>query len=483
MRVARSESHSHRALPFLGLSFYAIVWLFLGTACGDKIDVSQLPPLRYYLESPFVGETENKLIIEGEALQSLYFKLNGVGFTAEVPLNTEVPVRSETKLTFLEVGNYSLELTFYKPDGTPLFKDNLTWAYSLESPSDPIVGFSETATNDIHTLLLVAESRDPGTNEIWIEGDIAKDESPEGKWRTIPPTSKIPLKLSEADGLKTVRVRLRNEYRNPTAEKVLQIRKKTAPPASCTATVIGSGIASRYLPIKVSGENEGSLYYRVFGDLEGASNFQKFEGSMRTEVFLSRGTGVKKLSIQIKDEAENYCFRQEFSVNYDTSYKAESIAVKDQLIWSDDPEITVLPRVDHLPGDKVEMYLHGDIESGASSFQWIPYSEEAVVRLSPINGHRWVRVQFRINDQESNFRYAPIYLKPFLIAQALGGGTYKLTPSDILGLDKLSITGCVETYMNVAYQSQFSCQALASEISIRYDLSDGTSLTRSVTVP
>lgn len=457
--------------------------LLLLWACGDKVDISQLPPFRYYLESPFTGKTENALVVEGEALQSLFFKLGGQGFTAEAPLNVEMPVRPLTKLQFIEVGDYQLEVTFYKPDRTPLFKDTLPWSYSLESPNDPIVGFSEAATNDVFTVLLVAESRDPGTNEIWIEGDIAPEESPEGKWRPIPATSNVPLRLSAADGLKTVKIRLRNEFKNPTAEKVLQILKKSQPPTACEALVIGTGRASRFLPIRVSAQNDGPLYYRVYGDLDGASNFQKFEGHLRTEILLSRGFGPKKFTVQIKDEAENYCLREEFTINYDATYQAEGISLKDKIIWSDNSDVTVLPRVDHFPSDSVEMFIHGDIEAGVHTFQWIPFREEVTVKLSPINGHRWVRVQYKVNGVETSFRHAPVYLKPFILAQSLGDGSYRLVLSDILGLDKLSISGCTNNYTDIAYSANLNCVPTGSQVDVRYDLLDGTSILRSVAIP
>ncbi len=454
----------------------------LSQACGEAIEVTQLPQFRYYLESPFTGQTENTLIIEGEGSQSLSFKLSGDGFTAEAPLNTELAVRPRTKLQVAAVGDYNIDITFAKADGTPLFRDQLKWSYSLESPDTPIVGFSETASNDVNAVLLVAESRDPGTNEIWIEGDIAPDETPEGKWRPIPSTSKVPLRLSESEGLKTVRVRLRNEFKNPTVEKTLQILKKSTVPTNCYAAVIGSGRASRYLPIYLSGENQGPLYYRVFGDLEGVSSFQKFEGALRTEIILSKGSGNKKFTIQIRDEAENYCARQEFSVDFNPSYQAEGIAIKDQALWSEADEITVLPRVDHFPSDQVEMYIHGDIEADSGTFVWLPYSETAKVKLAPINGHRWVRVQFRINGEETSFRYAGIYFKPFLLLQG-SAGAYNLGVSDIQGLEKITITGCSQIYTDVAYQVSFPCSPTGSLAQIRYDLKDGSSIVRSVAIP
>ncbi len=454
--------------------------LLLG--CGAKTDVSTLPTFSYFLEETSTGLTENRLIVTGLESQSALYKITGTGFTTDIPLDKETPVLPRLTLKYTDVGDYKAQVEFFRSDGTPLFKDLLHWTYSLENPDKPIVAFEETATNDIYTVLLVAESRDPGTNDIWIEGDIAADEVPAGSWRSIPQTSKVPLKLSEPDGDKTVRVRLRNKFKNETELKTISIRKKSVPPTNCRAEVRGTSSSSRTLALRLSGDNQGKLYYRVYGDVEASQEFQAFEAPSVTDIILSKGAGEKKFTVQLRDEAENYCLKQEFKITYDPTYQAEGISVKDQALWSDAQVVTVQPRIDHFESDQVLMYIHGDIVQEEGTFAWIPYAPEIQVRLAPINGHRWIRVQYKINGEETNFRFAPIYYQPFVIVQGTSS-PYQVVASDIFGLESLSIIGCQESYGAQSFQAAYPCTPAAPQVQITYLLKDGTSIVRQSPFP
>jgi hypothetical protein len=457
--------------------------LYLSAGCGGQsIEVSPLSNFRYYLESEFTGKGENFLVVEGPGTELLSYRLSGEGFEAEIPLESELPVKPKTKINFIEVGDYSMNVTFFKPDGTPLLEDRLKWRFSLESPANPIVGFTEFATNDAFTVLLVSESRDPGTNDIWIEGDIAPEEKPEGSWREIPRTSKIPLKLSEADGLKTIKVRLRNKYKNETEFRSLQIRKKSTTPQNCKAEIRGPGTNVRIFSLRLTGNNDGPMYYRVFGDVDDPSTFKEFKDKDKVDIILSKGYADKKFTVQIRDEADNYCLKQEFVVPFEREYEPEAVAIKGGALWTDNNVVTILPRIDSFADDTVEMLVHGDIVDDASTFEWVPYQPETQVTLTPNNGHRWIRVQFRINGLLTSVRYAGIYLKPFVYVQGISI-PYYLVVSNIIGLDRLTITGCLEMYEVVLFQASFNCTPASTSVQVRYFLKDGTVVTRSAPFP
>jgi len=455
------------------------------TACGNnKIDVSAIPQFRYFIESKYTAQIENTLVIEGEGSEQLTFKLSGHGFTAAIPLNTEVPVQARTKLTYTEVGDYVVNIQFFKSDGTPLLQDSLKWSFSLESPDNPIVGFASNATNDARVVLLVSESRDPLTNEIWIEGDLSVEENPKGAWRNIPTFSKVPIRLTEADGIKTLRVKLRNDFKNETELKTIQIRKKSTVPTNCRVEVRGAGSMNSYFEVMVYAENDGPVYYRVFGDVIDPNVFREFTATgTRVPIKLTTGAGIKNLTVQIRDEAENYCLREEITVNSSPSYVGEGLRIKDDKAWSDSNIVTVLPWIDGFADDVVEMYIHGDIVDDENTFQWMPFKSELDVNLQPSDGTRWVRVQYRINGDLTSFRATSVYLKPYVLIQNGTDTPYKILASDIIQLDHLTLTGCVEAYNQVALAASYKCTPAAAAATIVYTMKDGSIVTKSANFP
>jgi hypothetical protein len=471
------------------MRFYAtwILTLIAGLlmACGNnKIDVSAIPQFRYYVESKYTAQLENTLVIEGSGVEQLRFKLTGRGFTADIPLDSEVLVKARTKLQYAEVGDYVVNIQFFKSDGTPLLQDSLKWSFSLESPNNPIVGFASDATNDSRVVLLVSESRDPLTNEIWIEGDLSIEENPKGSWRTIPEFSKVPIHLTEDDGIKTLRVKLRNDFKNETELKTIQIRKKTTAPTNCQVQVRGAGSQNRYFEVYLAADNDGPVYYRIFGDVSDPLVFKEFTGAgARIPVRLSAGTGVKNLTVQIRDEAENFCLRQDIKVTSDPAYVGEGLRIKDDKVWSDSNVVTVLPWTDGFADDVVEMYIHGDIADDDNTFQWIPFKKELDVTLQPTDGTRWVRVQYRINGDLTSFRATSVHLKPQLWILTGTDTPYKIVPSDIIQLSHLTLTGCVEAYNQVAFAASYKCTANAAAATIVYTLKDGSTITKSANFP
>ncbi len=478
-KIAGSIPLERGIMRYLGSIIMSLFALAL-TACGNnKIDVSALPQFRYFVESKFTGQVENTLVVEGTGVEQMTFKLSGHGFSADVPLDQEIPVKSRTKLQYSEVGDYIVKIQFFKADGTPLLQDSLKWSFSLESPDNPIVGFESLATNDSRVVLLVSESRDPLTDEIWIEGDLSAEENPKGAWRTIPSTSKVPLRLSEADGNKVLKVKLRNSFKNETDLKTIQILKKTQAPTNCRFEVRGAGTVNRYFELFLAADNDGPVYFRAFGDVVEPAGFQQFTGSgARVPLKLTADAGEKKFTIQIRDAAENYCLREDVKVISDPSYVSEGINVKDSRTWSDSNEVIVQPWIDHFADDTIEMYVHGDINADENTFQWIPWKPELTVNLQPSDGNRWVRVQFRINGLLTSFRYTPVYLKPNVLIQVGTDTPYRIVVANMIDLDKVTITGCVETYQMVTFSAGYKCTASAAAVSVQYFLKNGSTLTK-----
>ena len=116
--------------------------------------------------------------------------------------------------------------------------------------------------------------------------------------------------------------------------------------------------------------------------------------------------------------------------------------------------------------------------ASADTFQWVPIADSVTVTLSPVTGTRHVIVQFRKDETLMAEVTASIFLQPYVLING-SGAVVNVIPSDIIGASSLTVTGCTESYVQVAYAASYSCTKAAASATITYHLSDGTTVTRS----
>jgi hypothetical protein len=390
-------------------------------------------------------------------------------------------MRDRTELTYDSLGDYDMSVTVYQADGTILVKDTLAWEYSQEEAPDAIVDFNEVATNDANVILLVSAGRGAKTKELWIEGDLQF--YPEGNWYDISDTNMVPILLTEDDGIKTIKVKHRNVY-GAESDKLhtMKILKKSDEPENCMVTAIAEKTANGRIRMKFEGENSGSLYYNVFGDVGEVGGFTKFDESVKADIALSQDEGEKSIVAKIRDVAENYCESFPMVIEYDKTYKSEYIAIEDDVLWTDTQLVTLELNYDHFPAETAEMYIYGSVENFGDVRQWVPFSESSQVMLSASEGHRFVRAKFRdAEGVETLEQYVGIYLKPYIRFQTIAGVDYVLV-SKIQTLTNLTITGCTQAYNDVPYEDKFPCTPAVpgAPLQVTYKLNDGTSVSKSV---
>lgn len=401
--------------------------------------------------------------------------ISGEGFTADLALNETHEIKERTTITFDEERVYNLALTIFQTDGTILIKDNLSWEYNLEFPAPPIVGFEKKATNTQDVWILVSSHRKENTNEIWLQGDLDQTEIPTGSWRSIPASGIIPVKLSSKEGVKNVRVKLRNDYQNETDEVNISILFKPLGPQNCKVVLPSYTLANNKVRMKLLAEDAlGQMYYRVFGDVFEVNKFTQFQTNEIIEFALSPSEGKKRVVIQMRDIAENYCRREEITLTLDKNYRAKDVLIENELLYTDDPNITAVTKYDGFAEDfeGLEMFVHGDIMKTADTFKWIPYAKNIDIKLTPVNGNRFVRIQYRnLEGLQSGIISRAIFLKPYLIIQG-GSAPYTVLPSEIVGLSSLTLEGCETDYINVPYQFSFSCTPKDSSLTVHYYFED-----------
>jgi hypothetical protein len=353
----------------------------------------------------------------------------------------------------------------------------LTWIYSTEVPSKPIISILEEATNDTAVDVYSALNRGEHTKELWVDGDVQKPD-----WLPIRLDSSAAVTLTESDGIKTLFVRYRNIFGTESVETVsISILKKSVPPTNCSVSTNSTTSADGTVRLQLSATNNGPLYFLVEGDVQGDGKYKSFT-DQHVETLTLTGGETNEFQVKLRDIAGNFCPDKTFQVTVDPTHLAEGIEVTDHALWTDNPIINVTPLLDHVSSDVAEMYIHGNVQPDSKTFQWIPFENSVDVQLTPVDGHRFVRAKYRLNGVESVVRSAGVYLQPFIRVTG-SSAPYAVELSDIVGLTSLTLTGCSETYNNVAFQSPLACTPVGLSLQADYYLTDGTSVRRTTDSP
>lgn len=467
------------------MRFFVLLFL-LAIACGKDGDNST-GRVKYYLERAASSTVTNALLLEADGDFKPNFSIRGKGFTAEVPEGLSQPFQDRIALTAETFGEVGVELTLYQENGKPYLTDTIAWKSSGEVPPKPEPYFSELATADAYVYLVFPNKllRGKNTTEVHVEGDLA--ETPEGAYFEIPSDDQVLVKLSEGDGMKTLRVKYRNIFGAHSEEVSLAIERKSVGPQNCRAIPVASKTATGSIRTRIQADNVGPLYYKVTGDVALEKDY--FEFVDRTEDYIAlKGTvGIKHITVKIHDEAGNACADIPLTIDYDRSYVPGKVTIEDDRLWTDSSQVVILPRFDQLEGDEIEMFVSGTVTPGAQALQWIAYAERVTIDLSPTSGTRHVIVQFRRGETVLLEVTTSIFLKPYALLQGTGPG-YQIMPGNILSALSLTIAGCQETYTNVPYQEIFPCTPGAGSgggsvpiITVSYHLRDGSTLTRTAT--
>jgi hypothetical protein len=460
--------------PKMLLRFFIAGFALVLSACGSG---SNTGLIKYYLEREATATTSNVLRLETLGPFQPKFSLSGSGFVADIPLDTVLELREATSLTADQFGEVSLTLTLYQENGKPYLQDKLVWKSSPEVPPAPEPYFSEDASADAWVYLVLPSTRGRNVREVWVEGDLETSVAA-GQYYEIPGDDQVLIQLSEGDGIKKLKVKYRNIFGTDGPVMETQIVRKGQPPTECSATPVALTTATGNVRTRIRAMNDGPLAFRVEGDVATVKEYRTFEEMTDEVITLSPGEGTKSLKVKIRDAAGNFCEDIALTLTYDRSYTPGSVAFQSQTLWTDEPDVIILPQFDYLPGDNVSMFISGNVMASESTFQWVPYSDSVNVTLTPTNGTRHVIVQYRKDETLMAEVTASIFLKPYVLING-SGATVDVIPSNIIGAQSLTLTGCVEPYVEVPYATSYSCTKAATEAIITYHLSDGSTVTRS----
>lgn len=457
------------------------LFLFAGCGPGTEGETGTAPTVTYAMDRSATGQTTNSLLLEYPEDTGYEFRLSGEGLTSDTPFDTYLPMQARIDVTYSGEGEHSVDLEIFQQNRTPYLADTLTWTYSTIVPDAPIVSFSEDATNDASVSMLIAGNRSPDANEIWVEGDLAGRHAGGGFWDTLPDSNIYILQVTSDDGLKTMSVKLRNIYGNESTSVAAEILKKSVGPTDCTAAISGAGSNSRTIQLELAATNDGPLYYNVYGDVEDIEDFKPFTSGEVVPVTIESGSGQKTITVQIRDQASNYCDDIVQTFTLDGEYLEQTLAIDGDPIWTDGATVDLTLKYDHLPSaEPIEMKITGGV-TGAGANTWVPYQEHVTVTLMPGSGERKIFVQFRDNTQTETFLVMDkVFKSPSISLVDIGPPFYNVIIDRITGMTTATITGCNETYNNVTYQAAYVCEPNAANVVVLYNFSDGTSVSKSV---
>lgn len=471
MRALKPHGSRYKGVPLGAL--FAVLVLFFG--CGKGGD-NRTGSIKYFLAQPATSTITNTFTLQVEGEFKPSFSLSGSGYTAGIPFDTITPFQELTEIKAETFGNVSVLLTLYQENGKAYLTDSLLWKSSGEVPPKPLAYFSEAASADAYVYLVLPTvgKRGKNTTEVFVEGDVIPAA---GAYYTIPADDQVLIKLSDRDGLKTAHVKYRNIFGAHSISVDVKVIRKTVGPTDCKAIPVARKTSSGSIRTRIQAINEGPLSYKIAGAVAVEKDFASFTDSIEDFVALSGAEGVKHLVVKIKDEAGNACDDIPLTITYDRSYVPGAVTIANDPIWTDDPSITIVPHFDHLEGDKIEMYVSGNILPSPTTLTWIPYAESLPLTLTPTSGSRHVIVQFRIGETILSEVTDEVFLRPYVLVSGVIPSLVVI-PGQIVGTVSLTISGCQEVYSHVAYQAQYPCTPAASDATATYYFSDGTTLTR-----
>ncbi len=452
--------------------FYLCLMILLGCSSGANSG-----SVKYYLEREATATKSNTLRLDILGNFAPKFSLSGTGFTADVALGEMLEAQDVTTLTSDDFGQVTINIMLFQENDRAYLSDSLTWKSSPEVPPVPEPYFSENASADAWVYLVLPSSKGKNVKEVWVEGDLDASVS-SGKYYDIPNDDQVLLQLSEGDGIKNLQIRYRNIFGTDGDPTDLQIVRKSVGPQNCRANPVSSATATGSIRTRIQADNDGPLYYKIQGDIATEAAFIKFTDSVDEWIELSAGEGKKSITVKIKDAADNPCEDIDLVITYDRSYAPGAISIQGEPLWTDSEEIVILPQFDHLAGDDITMSISGGVLASATTFQWIPYTEQMTVTLTPTNGTRHVIVQFKKDSTVMSEVSVPIYLKPYVLINGTGA-VVQIASSNIIGLSSMTVTGCSEAYIDIPYSASLTCTKSGPEASVTYKLTDGTSVTRS----
>lgn len=448
--------------------------IFLFLSCGYHPRSGVGSSLQFGIKSPYTTSKTNEIFVKGAKNLKIKIENLGESFTSSVPLQELVPAPEQISLSYHKKTKYSAMVSIYSDDGELLAKDKIQWTHDDIVPPKPIVGFSERATNDPNIILLFASNRGPLTKKAWISGDLGGEFPKDGSLYDIPKDGRLPLSVSENPGLKVLTIKLHNEFGLESEPVTINILHKTSQPNACDALVAATLIAQNRVRIKLLGNDTEKLFFGVQGDTGEFTNFKTFISGQIHEIPLLPGYGEKKITVLIRDEAENYCLKKDFLLTVNKDAVESWLTIDSDPAFTTQKQLSLELKVNEFPDSPLEMLLLGHIEE--SEKNWRPYEPKILTTLSDGVGEKVIEAFVRpIGAQKIRYRattrvlYSPTAYRKYTPKGIL------LVFSEFSRIAGIGIKGCQEGGSHLKPQATLLCSPNGEELSVTYFFDNNTS--------
>ena len=157
-------------------------------------------------------------------------------------------------------------------------------------------------------------------------------------------------------------------------------------------------------------------------------------------------------------------------MTYSKDYSKGGVQFGSPLSYTDNGFVTIAPRYDTFPGEKVEIFISGGLKESDKTFRWIPYPEDKPLELEaePVKGYRFVHLRFREPGGEESSMYSlPFFLQPYAEMVTISGNK-TLRLNKIPDLGSVSVEGCAETYLEIDPVTEIECTSPSPEVWVTY---------------
>lgn len=217
------------------------------------------------------------------------------------------------------------------------------------------------------------------------------------------------------------------------------------------------------------------MKYSVSGDVTASISDVEFTSGDDFWIPVATGDGTKSLTFSIGDYANNFCLVETKQLTFETGHNPIGVELVGSPIYTYTRDHTINLRLDAFKKEDYQIYISGGVLNSAETHSWIPYQDNMNITLELFRGTRVVYFKILHKGVESQNVYDYVYLNPQLTLTP--GATYKVHAPNIVDTDTLTITGCVETYVNVPFQQSYDCTPAAVNVSATMFFDNGTNLT------
>lgn len=388
------------------------------------------------------------------------------GVLAEISGSSQIPISTDVK------GEHYFKFTIYTLDAVALGSADFSFIYKYDLIDVPVIALSEKASKDQFVTLKVSSAQSKKIDQVWIEGDVSKQLR--SRWIDINLLNEVDISLLPGAGVKNFKVKVRNKYGAESPFKDFSFSLDPVSPGACRVDIAADKIGSQLLNVRMVGEDESALKFSVSGDVGNYYSDIEFESGDSFWIEVSSGDGEKNLLFAVSDIADNFCLVENRTIIRDRLYNPIGVSIVGNPVYQYSNSVDLDLRLDAFNKQDYEIYISGGVDDAPGIKEWIPYTDSLTVSLAAPRGNRVVYFKMRHKGKESQHVYDYVYLNPRL--NLVAGVTYEVIPPNIVDTDTITITGCLESYINVAYQQKYDCTPAAASVSVTMFFKDASQL-------